>query len=100
MEFKSFRIDVPGKGTVDVEFNLHFNDSVGSVREIKVHSDFDSGLPHRPQLMLHDNAWQLYAQLPVMKNDEVVITDQYYNDPISNEIVQRLLEFKEEAKVR
>ena len=100
MELRSFQIDIPGKGTVDVEFTLHFNNSTVFISEIKVHSDFESGLPHRPQLKLHDNAWQLYAQQPIMKNNEVIVVDEYLNDDISKEIVKRLLQYRDEARVR
>ena len=100
MELKNFQINIPGKGTVDIDFTLHFNDNTPTISEIKVHADFDSGLPHHPQLMLHDNVWQLHVQQPVMKNNEMVVVDQYLNDDISKEIVKRLLEFKNEAKVR
>jgi len=100
MELRSFQIDVPGKGTVDVDFTLHFNSSAISISDIKVHADFDTTLPHRPQLKLHDNSWQLYAQQPIMKNNEVIVVDEYLNDNISKEIVKRLLQYRDEARVR
>jgi len=100
MELKSFQIDVPGRGTVDVNFTLHFNNNSASISEIKVHNDFDGGLPHHPQLKLHDNSWQLFAQHPIIRNNEVVVVDEYLNDDISKEIVKRLLQFRDEAKVR
>ena len=99
MELKNFQLDVPGRGVVDVEFTLHFNNNSASVNEIKVHADFDSGLPHRVELKLHDNAWRLHYQQPVMKDNEVVVVDQYVNDGISSQIVARLLEFRNEARV-
>lgn len=100
MELRNFQIDVPGKGTIDVDFTLHFNNNSVAISEIKLHSDFDSGLPHRPQLMLHDNAWQLHVQQPVMKNNEVIVVDEYLNDELSTEIVKRLLQIRDDAKVR
>ena len=98
MELKSFQLNIPGKGTIDVDFALHFNNSSVFITEIKIHADYDSGLPHRPQLVLHENAWQLHVQQPMMKNNEVVIIDEYLNDDVSNEIVKLLLGFKDEAK--
>jgi hypothetical protein len=100
MELRNFSMDIPGKGTIDVDFTLHFNNNTVSISEIKVHSDFESGLPHHPQLTFHDNAWQLHVLQPVMKNNEIVIIDEYLNDSFSKEIVKRLLEFKNEAKVK
>ena len=91
MELKSFQINVAGKGTVDVNFTLHFNNNSVSVNEIKLHSDFESGLPHHPQLVLHDNMWQLHVQQPIMRNNEVVVVDEYFNDSLSNEIVKKYL---------
>lgn len=99
MELRNFQIDVPGKGVIDVNFTLHFNDNSVSVNEIKLHSDFDSGLPHHPQLRLHDNVWQLYAQVPVMKNNEMVIVDEFLNDDLSKQIVEKILQIRNESKV-
>ena len=99
MELRSFQIDIPGKGTVNVDFALHFNDEdVVSVQDIKLHADFDSGLPHRAELVMHNNLWQLHAEMPVMKNDEVIIMDEYLKDDISKEIVKRLLASIDSAK--
>ena len=100
MELRNFQIDVPGKGTVDVEFTLHFNNSAVSVSDIKIHSDFESDLPHRTQLALHDNIWQLHIQHPEMINNEIVIVDQYRHEGLCSQIIDKLIEIKNEAKVR
>ncbi len=100
MELRNFQIDIPGKGIIDVNFTLHFNNNSISVNEIKLHADFDSGLPHHPQLRLHENEWQLYAQVPVMKNNEMVIIDEYLDDDVSKQIVEKLLEYRNDAKVK
>ena len=43
MELRSFQIDIPGKGTINVDFALHFSDDdIVSVQDIKLHADFDS----------------------------------------------------------
>ena len=100
MELRNFQIEVPGKGTIDVEFTLHFNNNTVFISDIKIHSDFESDLPHRAQLALHDNMWQLHIQHPEMKDNEIVVVDKYLNDGYCKEILAKLLEIKDEAKVR
>ncbi len=102
MELREFKIEVPGKGTVEVSFMLHFNDhdNSASASEIKIHADFESDLPHRPHLMLDDGTWKFRVQHPVMKNNDVVVEDEFLCDGMNKEIIDRILAIMDEAKVK
>ena len=102
MELREFTIDVPGKGKVDVHFALHFSDHDNSVsaQEIKIHSDFDSGLPKHPHLMLVDNEWQFHTQHAVLKDSDVIVEDEFSTEGLSKEIITRIREYMDDAKVR
>ena len=102
MELREFKIDVPGKGRVDVSFWLHFSDHDNSVsaQDIKIHSDFDSGLPRHPHLMMVDHEWKFHMHTPVMVEKEVIIEDQYSAEGLSKEIINRIREYVEDAKVK
>ncbi len=102
MELREFKIEVPGQGTIEVSFMLHFNDhdNSASASEIKVHADFDSSLPHRPHLMLDDGAWKFRVQHPVMKNNEVVVEDEFLCDGLIKDIIDRILKVMDDAKVK
>ena len=104
MELREFKLDVPGKGTVEVSFMLHFNDhdNSASASEIKIHADFASNLPHRPHLMLDeaDGTWKFHVQQPVMKNNEVVVEEEFLSDGLNKDIIDRILKIMDDAKVK
>ncbi len=104
MELREFKVAVPGKGIVEVSFMLHFNDhdNSASANEIKIHADFNSSLPHRPHLMLDeaDGTWKFHVQHPVMKNNEVVVEEEFLNDGLNKEIIDHIMKIIDEAKVR
>ncbi len=102
MELREFQIDVPGKGTVDVRFRLHFNDHDYSVtaNEIKIHADFDSGLPRHPQLMFEDGIWKFHVMHPFIEDKEVVVKEEFLDDGLNQEIINRILAIMEDAKVK
>lgn len=102
MELREFKLDIPGKGMVEVSFMLHFSDQTNSASasEIKIHADFDSGLPHRPHLMLDDGTWKFHVQHPVMKNNDVVVEDEFLCDGLNKDIIDHILKIMDEAKIK
>jgi hypothetical protein len=94
MVLKEFSLKVPEKGKIDVSFYLHFDTPAVSVGEIKIHTDFDSTLPHRAWIKEEDGKWKLYDDHPLMENSEVVVRPEFLNDDISNEIVKTILAIK------
>ncbi len=102
MELREFNIDVPGKGKVDVSLWLHFSDHDNSVsaQDIKIHSDFDSGLPRHPHLMLVDHEWKFHVQQPIMVEKEVVVEDKYSAEGLSKDIIRRIMDLVDDAKVK
>jgi len=97
MELREFQMAIHDRGTVDVSFNLHFDSRDPTVGEIKIHSDFESGLPHRAQLKQEEGNWKLFAEHPVMEAGEVKIIPQFLNDELSISIAKKILYIKEEA---
>jgi hypothetical protein len=102
MELREFKLVVPGKGTIEVSFILHFSDQTNSASasEIKIHSDFNSDLPHRPHLMLDNGTWKFRIQHPVMKNNEVVVEDEFLSDGLNKEIIDHILQIIDDAGVK
>jgi hypothetical protein len=94
MVLKEFSMEVPGRGRVDVSFYLHFDTHTINIDELKIHADFDSGLPHHAQLKQDQGQWILYAEHPNMENGQVVVTPQYYNDDLSRAVAERVLAYK------
>jgi hypothetical protein len=94
MVLKEFSLKIPDKGKVEVSFYLHFDTPAVSVGEIKIHTDFDSTLPHRAWLKEDDGRWKLYDDHPLMENGEVVVAPEFLNDDISNEIVKTIIGIK------
>ena len=94
MVLKEFAFKIPDKGKVEVSFYLHFDGADISVGEIKVHTDFESTLPHRAWLKQDNGTWKLYDDHPRMENGEVVVRPEFLNDDISNEIVKTILSLK------
>ena len=102
MELREFQIDVPGKGTVEVAFRLHFSDHDNSVsaNEIKIHSDFPSGLPHHPQMLFEEGKWKFHVMHPFIEDKEVVVKEEFLDDGLNQEIINRILAIMDDAKVR
>jgi hypothetical protein len=94
MVLKEFHINIPGKGKVDVSFYLHFDAHSASVGEIKLHADYDSGLPHRAKLKQDLGKWKLYDDHPVMVNGELKVVPEFLDTEVSNTVVNRILEIK------
>ena len=102
MELREFQIDVPGKGTVEVNFKLHFNDHDYSVSadDIKIHADFESGLPHHPQLMFEEGKWKFHVHHPLIKNNEVVVEEEFLAEGLNQQIIDRILAIMDDAKLK
>jgi hypothetical protein len=96
MKLKEFSVAVPGRGSVDVSFYLHFDGRNTSVGEIKIHSDYDSGLPHRAWLKQDNAIWYLYDDRPIIEGSEVKVVPEYLNNDVSNEIVAKILDIVEQ----
>lgn len=94
MVLKEFNVSVPGKGRVSVSFYLHFDAHSASVGEIKIHTDFDSTLPHRAWLKQDEGQWKLFDEHPSMQNQEVVVRPEFLEDDLSRAIVEKILEIK------
>ncbi len=90
MVMKDFRLEVPGHGKVDVEFRLHFDSGAVSVGEIKVHSDFECGIPHKVQLKHDGSMWKLFSDHPKNENGQVVVEPQFLEDELSMTIARRI----------
>lgn len=97
MELREFRVNVPAHGTVNVEFHLHFDTNTTTVGEIKIHADYNCGIPHRVQLKKDGDTWKLYDDRPKMVNGEVKVIPEYLEDDLSNNIVSRILEIRDAA---
>ncbi|MCD6011209.1 MAG: hypothetical protein K0Q79_1071 [Flavipsychrobacter sp.] len=97
MELREFQVNVPARGTVHVEFHLHFEPHQTTVGEIKIHADYNCGIPHRVQLKKDGHTWKLYDDRPKMVNGEVKVIPEYLEDELSNTIVANILEIRDMA---
>lgn len=97
MELREFQVKVPAHGTVNVEFHLHFEPHNTSVGEIKIHADYNCGIPHKVQLRKDGDTWKLYDDRPKMVNGEVKVIPEFLEDELSKIIVAHILELKNEA---
>ncbi len=95
MVLKEIHVDVPGRGRVDVAFYLHFDGHTTTVGELKIHTDYDSTLPHRAWLKQDDGEWKIFDEHPAMQNNEVKVTPEFLEDEVSREIVRKILAVKE-----
>ena len=94
MVLKEFSIQVPDKGRVDVSFYLHFDTHSVTVNQLKIRADYDSGLPHQAQLKEENKTWLLYADHPAIDHNAVVVAPLYFDDEVSKQIVERILDIK------
>jgi hypothetical protein len=91
MKLKEFSLDIPGKGRAEVSFYLHFDTNTVTVGEIKIHTDFESTIPHRAWLKQYEGEWKLYDDHPSMINNEVVVGPEYLADDLSKAIAERII---------
>jgi hypothetical protein len=97
MVLKDFKMNVPGKGRVEVSFYLHFDAPSPYVGEIKIHTDYDSSLPHRAWLKQDEGTWKLFDEHPFAKGNEVAVEPEFLNDEVSNAIVEQILAIREQS---
>ncbi len=96
MIFKEFTMPVSGKGNVHVSFIIDTIEDVLKIRDIKLHADFKSGLPHHPRLVEEKGHWKFFIEKPLLANNEIDIVPQYLDDELSIEIIDRILAIKRE----
>jgi hypothetical protein len=99
MVLREFHLDIPDKGRIDVSFNIHFDSSAPRVGEIKIHADFDCNIPHRVYLVQVDDQWQLFDEHSSMVGNEIKIDPEYLNDPISNAVLERILQIRSKEMI-
>lgn len=98
MVLKEFSMQVP-QGKVDVAFYLHFDTGPVTFSEIKIHGDFDTGIPHKVQMKQdHNGQWKLYSDHPEMINGELKVVPEFFDDHLSNKIVSKILEIREDYR--
>lgn len=88
---------VPAKGTVNVEFYVHFGEHGASASEIKIHADYNCGIPHRVQLKNDDGVWKLYDDHPKMVNGEIKVVPEFLEDDLSRNIAGRIYQITQDA---
>ncbi len=97
MILKEFQVHVPAKGTVNVEFYVHFGEHGATAGEIKIHADYNCGIPHKVQLKKDDGIWKLYDDHPKMVNGEIKVVPEFLEDELSMTIASRIQQIKEDA---
>ncbi len=97
MILKEFQVHVPAKGTVSVEFYVHFGEHGATAGEIKIHADYNCGIPHKVQLRKDDGLWKLYDDHPKMVNGEVKVIPEFLEDDLSKTIAARIQMIKDDA---
>ena len=97
MTHKEFQINTPQGGT-NVHFNLDFNGTESQIFAVAVHSNFDSDLPHSPSLEWNQDLgkWMLARYYDKDINGVSTRFREFYDSTLSNQIVERIMEIKEE----
>jgi hypothetical protein len=95
MIHKQFQCDVP-EGGIDIQFNLEYNGENIMVNTIQINGNFNTGLPESPTLEWHNDKWMLCRNYKTELNGQEVDATEYINTDLSNNIVNKILEIKEQ----
>lgn len=85
-------------GGIDVQFNLDYDGQNVSITAIQIHGNYKTGIPESPMLEWHNGKLLFCKNFQMEKNGEIIDAIEYIDTPLSNDIVKKILEIKDEEK--